>query len=218
MVEAVVLDMDGLMLDTEPIYKAAWQRASSELGYELDDRSYARLVGRPTGDCEQELLKQFGEAFPLDGFRSRWPALWRVDVEERGIERRAGLTEFLDFVDERGLPVAVATSSDAEYTAFSLRQAGLDGRSWVVVTGDQVARGKPAPDVYAEAARRLDVEPSRCVALEDSEAGILAASRAGLVSVLIPEQPPSDAAARAAFQVLWSLHEARLLLEQLTTK
>ena len=214
-IEAVVLDMDGLMLNTEPVYKAAWQRASSELGYELDDRSYARLVGRPTGDCEQELLKRFGAAFPLDGFRSRWPELWRVGVRDLGIERRPGLTEFLDFVEDHGLPMAVATSSEAEYTEFSLRQAGLEGRFRVVVTGDQVARGKPAPDIYAEAARRLEVAPSQCVALEDSEAGILAASRAGMVSLLIPEQPPSDTAARAAFQVLGSLHEARLLVEAL---
>jgi beta-phosphoglucomutase-like phosphatase (HAD superfamily)/GNAT superfamily N-acetyltransferase len=214
-VEAVVLDMDGLMLDTEPLYKAAWQRASSDLGYNLDDRSYARLVGRPTLDCERELLDQFGAGFPLEAFRSRWPELWRAGAKDVGIARRQGLTQFLDFVEQRGLPTAVATSSEAEYTEFSLRQAGLDGRFRVVVTGDQIARGKPAPDIYIEAARRLDVEPARCVALEDSEAGIIAASSAGMVSILIPEHPPSAVAARAAFQVLRSLDEARLLVARL---
>src|SRR2546427_12401739 len=127
-IEAVVLDMDGLMLNTEPVYKAAWQRASLELGYNLDDRSYARLVGRPTGDCEQELLKQFGAAFPLDGFRSRWPQLWRADVSDVGIEGRPGLTEFLDFVDERGLPMAGGPISEGGNNGISLFPTGFQGR------------------------------------------------------------------------------------------
>ena len=58
-ISAVIFDMDGLMLDTEPLYKVAWQQASTELGYELDDTSYLKLVGRPTPDCEEELIKQF---------------------------------------------------------------------------------------------------------------------------------------------------------------
>jgi beta-phosphoglucomutase-like phosphatase (HAD superfamily) len=71
-IEAVVLDMDGLMLDTEPLYKAAWQEAASVLGYELDDRSYLNLVGRSTHDSERELLRNFGASFPVAEFRSRW--------------------------------------------------------------------------------------------------------------------------------------------------
>ncbi len=213
--DAVVLDMDGLMLDTEPVYKAAWQRASAELGHVLDDRAYTRLVGRQTRDCELELVRQFGADFPLDRFRARWPELWRAGARDIGIERKSGLLEFLDFAEQQGLLIAVATSSEVAYTEFSLRQAGLDGRFRVVVTGDQVAIGKPAPDIYLEAARRLHVEPSRCVALEDSEAGILAASRAGMVSLLIPEGQPSAQAAEAAFRVLESLNEARLLVASL---
>ena len=64
-ISAVIFDMAGLMLDTEPLYKVAWQQASTELGYELDDTSYLKLVGRPTPDCEEELIKQFGDGFPL---------------------------------------------------------------------------------------------------------------------------------------------------------
>jgi len=69
---AVVFDMDGLMLDTEPIYKIAWQAASAELGYVLDDAAYARFVGRRTEDCERDLVERFGSGFPLDRFRARW--------------------------------------------------------------------------------------------------------------------------------------------------
>jgi len=214
-VEAVVFDMDGLMLDTEPLYKVAWQQASAELGYDLDDASYMKLVGRPTADCEQELLAQFGERFPLGMFRPRWAQLWRAAADE-GIPTKPGLHELLAFVEERGLRAAVATSSEVEYATFSLQQAGLAHRFDVVVTGDQVARGKPAPDIYLEAARRLGVEPRCCIALEDSEAGIVAAAGAGMVALLVPDWTrPSAVAVQAAYRVCDSLREARDLIATL---
>jgi len=213
---AVIFDMDGLMLDTEPLYKLAWQTAAEELGYPIDDRFYATLVGRPTEDCEQELVGQCSPGFPLDRFRVRWRNIWKAEVAEHGIQQKPGLPEFLAFLDEQRLPVAVATSSETEYTTFSLRHAGLDGYFRVIVTSNEVARGKPAPDIYLEAARRLEVVPSACVAFEDSEAGILAATRAGMRALLIPDWTrPSEAAVRAAFRVLDSLSEAHSLVEQL---
>ena len=210
------MDMDGLILDTEPLYKAAWQRAAADLGYELDDSFYLTLVGRPTQDCEEALLRRCGPAFPLENFRSRWPELWRLEVTQAGISTKPGLLEFLSFIDDHGLPVAVATSSDADYATFSLQQAGLDGRFGIIVTGDQVARGKPAPDIYVEAARRLEIDPAHCVALEDSEAGVISAAGAGMFALLIPDwTTPSDAAVQAAFRVLASLHEARQVVAAL---
>lgn len=201
------------MLDTEPLYKVAWQRAASELGYELDDVSYAKLLGRSTKDCEQALVVKFGSEFPLARFGSRWPELWRTEAE-CGIRQKPGLLDFLAFVTERGVPVAVATSSDAHDAHFSLLHAGLDGRFGTVVTVDQVARGKPAPDIYLEAARRLQVAPAHCVALEDSEPGVLSAVSAGMIALLIPDStPPSDAAVRSAFRVLRSLNEALSVIE-----
>jgi len=208
-VAAVVLDMDGLMLDTEPLYKAVWQQAAADLGYDLVDRVYLDLVGRPTDDCERELLSQFGDAFPIPEFRARWSELWRARVEADGISTKPGLLEFLSFLERQDLPVAVATSSDRDYTESSLRGVGLFGRFGVIVTGDQVANGKPEPDIYLEAARRLEVEPSECVAIEDSDAGILAASRAGMLALLVPDlKIPSGQAIAAAFRVLGSLTEA----------
>ena len=215
-ISALVFDMDGLMLDTEPLYKAAWQRACLELGYDFDDESYAKVIGRPTADGEAELVRRFGPAFPVERFHSRWPELWQAEADVEGIATKPGLFELLDFVEQQGLQVAVATSSEAEYTQFSLRKAGLDGRFPIIVTGDQVNRGKPAPDIYLEAARRLALEPGQCIALEDSEAGILAASGAGMIALMIPDLTrPSNAASRAAFRVLPSLVEARDVIAEL---
>jgi beta-phosphoglucomutase-like phosphatase (HAD superfamily) len=89
-------------------------------------------------------------------------------------------------------------------------------RFQVVVTGDQVTRGKPAPDIYLEAARRVGYAPAQCVALEDSEAGVIAASRAGMIALMVPDLVrPSDAARRAAFRVLPSLVDAQNVIEAL---
>jgi HAD superfamily hydrolase (TIGR01509 family) len=212
----VVFDMDGLMLDTEVIYKTAWQAASAELGYVIDDALWTRFVGRPNADCERDLLARFGTAYPLDRFRGRWPALWKAEAAASGIQRKAGLLDLLAFLERRRVPIAVATSTEADDAAFCLDAAGLAERFAVIVTGDQVARGKPAPDIYLEAARRLEVDPEQCVALEDSEAGILAAHQAGMLPLLIPDgAPPSPVATSAAFRVLSSLSEAERLLRSL---
>ena len=217
-IEAVVCDMDGLMLDTEPLYKTAWQQALAELGHELDDASYLRFVGRSNQDCESDLATLLGATFPLETFRGRWPQLWRDCAHQQGIAMKPGLAEFLAFVRAERLPIALATSSDAAFTELSLGRAELQEVFDVIVTGDQVAQPKPAPDIYLEAARRLGVDPRHCVALEDSDAGIMAASRAGMVSLLIPDlKQPTAEAAEAAFRVLRSLHEARELVADLIT-
>jgi beta-phosphoglucomutase-like phosphatase (HAD superfamily) len=201
------------------MYQHAWQAASAELGFTLDDEGYAALVGRPTADCEDELVARFGPQFPMSLFRSHWPALWHALAEDHGIECKPGLHALLALTEERRVPCAVATSSDSDFTRFSLERAGLVDRFQVVVTGEQVAKGKPAPDIYLEAARRLGVRPQECVAVEDSDAGVLSASAAGMITLCVPDgRHPSAAAVSAAFRVFRSLDDVReLLVETLGT-
>jgi HAD superfamily hydrolase (TIGR01509 family) len=209
-IAAVVLDMDGLMLDTESIYKQAWQNAAMDCGYTLDDVFYLTLVGQPNPACEAALLNRFGTDFPLATFRPRWSELWRKQVETSGIPTKTGLNELLTYLRQNKIPSAVATSSDQDYLKLSLSAAGLTNALFdSIVTGEEVAQGKPAPDIYLEAARRLGVSPSQCIALEDSDAGVLAASAAGLTTIMVPDlKPPSSDARMAAFCVVPSLIEA----------
>jgi beta-phosphoglucomutase len=215
-IAAVILDMDGLMLDTEPIYKSAWQSAAVECGYSLDDDFYLTLIGQPNPACEAALLNRFGDLFPLDDFRDRWSRLWHAHVETLGIPTKPGLTELFAFLRERQVPVAVATSSDRDYASLSLRAAQLEAYFDQVITGDQILNGKPAPDIYFEAAHRLGVTAVNCVAIEDSDAGVLSASAAGMITVMVPDlKPPSPQARAAALCVVASLVDARSLLESL---
>ena len=215
-IKAVVFDMDGLLLDTEALYKQAWQQAASDLGFELDDDAYAMLVGRPNHACEAELRRRFGAEFPMPSFRTCWSDLWREAVETRGIPAKPGLEPLLALVEARGMPRAIATSSDAHYTELSLRKAGLAGRFAIIVTGDQVTCGKPAPDIYLEAARRVGHAPADCLAFEDSDAGVLAATSAGMTTICVPDiKSPSAATVRAAYRVIPSLESALDLMAAL---
>ena len=164
-VAAVVFDMDGLMVDTEPVYKASWQQAASELNYELPDNVYTTFVGRPTEACERILVEHLGPRFPLPAFRLRWPLLWRAEIGRAGVQVKRGLFELLAFLEAQRVPVAVATSTESDLAALTLGLSGLAHHFGIVVSGEQVAAGKPAPDIYLEAARRLRVPAADCVAL-----------------------------------------------------
>lgn len=210
--QAVVFDMDGLMIDTEIIYHHAWQRAAHELGYTIDDALFAGLIGVRTDECEAAIRDHLGPDFPLATFQTRWMERWEELAETQGIERKPGLTELLAQLDALQLPKAVATSSTMAEAERSLRLSDLARHFDIIVTGDQVAHGKPAPDIFAEAARRLGIAAGDCIAFEDSNAGALAAHRAGMRVYVVPDLVPPDATTRAvAAGILTSLHDARPL-------
>ncbi|UCH25377.1 MAG: HAD family phosphatase [Trueperaceae bacterium] len=213
---AVIFDFDGLMLDTEPVYKLAWQHACSEQGYLLSDERYAPLIGVPTADAEVELAREFGAGFSVERFAEKWPVLWREHIAEKGLERKPGLGEVLDLLAASAIPWGIATSSVREDVSFCLEVTGLAGKAQAIVTVDEVARGKPAPDIYLEAAERLAVDPVACVALEDSNAGARAALSAGMTTIVVPDLvAPEAEVAASVHAVVPSLHEAESLLKRL---
>jgi len=215
-VTALVFDMDGLMLDTEPIYRASWQRAAAELGWEITDEGYEIFLGRRTEDAEAELARRFGPTFPIHVFHDRWPVLWH-EIAAEGLVVKPGTHALLDLADAHRLPLALATSTARSLAMRTLGYGKLTvERFQVMVTGDEIAHGKPAPDIYLEAARRLGVAPARCAAFEDSDAGTLSASRAGMTTFQVPDmKPPSPQARAAAYRVVRTLEEIPPLLEPL---
>ena len=188
--------MDGLMLDTEPLYRAAWQEASADCGFPLPDAVYFRLAGLRRADAEQSLRNEFGAGFSMDAFRR---ACQRSEARAfaRGLlPKKTGLDELLNFLDSRHIPKAVATSTEREVAASQLRATKLLARFDVVATGDEVANGKPSPDLFLLAAQRLGVEASGCLVLEDAEPGVVAAHRAGMGVYLVPDVSPLTSEAR----------------------
>ena len=195
---AVVCDMDGLLVDSERLERRVWQATAQAMGLSLDDDRFATFVGHPADVGEQMMLGYYGLDFDVPGFRAACHARMREIVEVEGVGLRPGAREWLAWVAARGLPLAVATSSGRELAEERLGElAGLFG---AVVTRSEVARGKPHPDLYLEAARRLGVAPGRCLALEDSPTGARAAIAAAMPVVIVPDlvMPPDDVAAASA--------------------
>jgi len=201
---AVIFDMDGLLLDSEPLYRGTWKAAASSLGFPIDDVLYERFVGRGNAESEGILREHFGEAFPLDEFRSRWSG----DFHERvsTIARKPGAIELLAALEKRAIPKALATSSPR---VLALRCLGdLASRFNALVFGDEVSHSKPAPDLFFLAAQRLGIEAVDCLVLEDSEAGVRAARAAGMDVIMVPDLvPPSTEIASMATRVCKTLHE-----------
>lgn len=205
--KGIIFDMDGLMLDTEPIYWASMQQAASELGYNFDEM-HAAFIGRSISAWQATLNQIFGADYPQ--FRSRRRQLWEQHVQEIGVAQKAGLDELLNQLDEDGLLKAIATSSSRPDALLCLGQ--LANRFDTIVTGDEVNRGKPAPDIFLLAAQRLSLSPESCLALEDSESGALAALAARLTVILVPDlKQPSGELAAQVHQVCSSLHDVRQL-------
>ena len=201
---AVIFDMDGLLLDSEPLYRMTWKAAGSSLGFPIDDVLYERFVGRGNAESEQVLARHFGEDFPLEEFRKRWSR----DFDERlaTIARKPGAIELLDALEKCGIPKALATSSPR---VLALRCLGdLASRFAALAFGDEVSHSKPAPDLFLLASQRLGIAPADCLVLEDSEAGVRAARAAGMDVIMVPDLvAPSEEVASMATRVCATLRE-----------
>jgi HAD superfamily hydrolase (TIGR01509 family) len=186
--------MDGLMLDTERLAIPAWQDAKDAVGVDFDMSLLDAMVGRNYQDCRAMILERHGEAFPTDRLMEAWHVAYDAIVERDGIAIKHGLVELLDWLEDVGLPKAVATSTRRSRAIPKLASAGLASRFGALVGGDEVARGKPAPDIFLLAAERLGASPSSCLVLEDSAPGVRAALAAGMTPIMVPDRhaPPPD--------------------------
>jgi len=188
---AVVFDMDGLMLDTERLERDLWRAAAQRHGYDIPAEFNARLVGRRAIDAEQIMLQHFGPAYPLASIKADVKRHWEQIAATDGMPRKPGLEELLVLLERARIPKAVATSTVRAKAVVSL--GALADRFQAMACGDEVVNGKPAPDIYLLAARRLGVAPHDALALEDSLPGVAAARAAKMPVIMIPDLVPPDA-------------------------
>ncbi|HMN66739.1 MAG TPA: HAD family phosphatase [Burkholderiaceae bacterium] len=212
--QAVVFDMDGLMIDTERVALECWIESARVFGWEISRETCLSLVGLGQRESRQALLDRMGGKFPLAEVSARGRERYLQRLRGEGVAVKPGLVPLLDWLAERDVPVAVATSTQHALALEKLALAGLRERFETIVCGDQVPKGKPAPDVYREAVARIDADPARCIALEDSEIGLRAAHAAGLTCIVVPDLlPPSPEYEPLAHAIVPSLREARALLD-----
>jgi HAD superfamily hydrolase (TIGR01509 family) len=213
---AVIFDMDGLMLDTEPLAARAWVDAAQDLGLAFDSAINHRLIGRSFADCRTIIGEHHGADYPVDALMGAWHGAYDAIVRREGISFKPGLLELLDWLEAERIPKAVATSTRRSRAQAKLELTGIFARFAALVGGDEVARGKPAPDIFLEAAARLDTAPAACLVLEDSEPGMRGALAAGMTPIMVPDLlPPTPSLLAAAPLVVATLHDVRLHLSAL---
>jgi HAD superfamily hydrolase (TIGR01509 family) len=202
LIHAVVFDLDGVIVDSEQVWDEVRAAYTRERGARYTEQATRDMMGMSSREWSRYMAEQLG----VPGT----PEQINADVVQRMLERYGTAPPFIpDAVDvvrevaERW-PVAIASSSNRELIDVVLRVSGLDELVHVAVSSEEVARGKPAPDVYLEAARRLGVDPAACAAVEDSQNGIRSAKAAGMRVYAIPNPhfPPDEAALAAADVVL----------------
>ena len=203
---AVIFDMDGLMIDTERLALKAWQLAGADFGFPISGDIFITMVGRNRWDSDRTLVEVFGSDFPVDAVRKRYRTYLDGWIDEGKLSIKSGLLELLGFLDQVSIPKAVATSTEYERAIHKLSLVNLLERFPIVIAGDQVEKGKPAPDIFLAASVALGVLPERCLVLEDSDAGIQAAYDAGMTPVMIPDmKPPSEKSRTFAHRIFGEL-------------
>jgi HAD superfamily hydrolase (TIGR01509 family) len=205
--DAVVFDLDGVLIDSEHVWDEARRALAEERGGRWHDRASRDMMGMSSPEWSRYMHDLIGLREPPDEISAE--VVRRLEAIYR--ERLPLLPGAVEAVERLAAhwPLAVASSSNRELIDLALELSGLEHHFRATVSSEEVARGKPAPDVYLEAARRLGMEPERCAAVEDSENGILSANTAGMRVLAIPNPrfPPAEDALSQAEDVLASLDE-----------
>ncbi|MDP6596684.1 MAG: HAD family phosphatase [Candidatus Poribacteria bacterium] len=193
--DAIIFDMDGTLLDTERLSYLAFLEACRE--HEFENMEKAEAVYRQCIGCNSTKLKQilregFGKTLPPE-FYERWRRIYSRDAYEKAPPVKPGARELLSFLESRNMVMAVATSTKYINAIKKLKSTQLDHYFQTVVGGDQVEKSKPDPEIFQLTISSLQAHPSRCLALEDSNNGTLAAHSAGMFVYQIPDMlPPSE--------------------------
>lgn len=212
MIKAVVFDMDGVIFDSEKLYRKHWMITGKEYGIpETQMEALCNQLAGATRERNEKLMKShFGEDFDYDTFRSKTMNRMDEDIREHGVELKPGVLELFQYLKEHGIKIGLATSTQQERAERNLRNAGILEQFDYIMYGGIVANGKPAPDIYLAACEGLGIEPSEAIGVEDSINGVKSSAAAGLYTIMVIDliepteeiKPLADKIYRSLFEII----------------
>lgn len=189
----IVFDMDGVLIDSERIVLASWEAIGPRYGVENPADFCRSCMGTTPQKTAEKLYAAYGAAFPYDDFVAERRKFYYDTVEQFGFPIKEHVRDAIEGLHAMGCTLAVASSTRESLVREELDAVGILSYFSVVIGGDRLKRSKPEPDIYLLACETLGVDPSATYAVEDSYNGVLAAHRAGMIPIMVPDQlPPND--------------------------
>ena len=210
----VIFDMDGLIFDTERLSYESWKEAAKEFNIDFDLNLLYKLLGTNHESVRNTLHNEFENKIDVDNYIMERNNIYLSKIMNGRVEKKKGIEELLKYLTDKNIKKAVATSSNREIAYKLLKGAGIYDYYDYILCGDEVKKSKPNPEVFLRVAEKLDIPANQCMVLEDSEAGTIAASRAKMTPVIIPDlKNPSEDIEKLAFKKLNNLEEVINLIE-----
>ncbi len=186
-IKAIVFDMDGVLFDTERLYLESWKILGEQRKIEHIEETARKCIGLSVTDTVALLKNTYGENFPIEENHRIINQMAQERIERDGMPMKEGAEEILAYLYGRGLPIGLASSTAYKKIISHLERSKLKKYFSVIVGGDMIAKSKPDPEIYLTACRKLGVDPSEAVAVEDSRNGIISAYKAGLAPIMVPD-------------------------------
>ncbi len=214
-IRAVIFDMDGLLLDSERIAMLTFAESCRECGYEPNLKVYHKCIGTNEAGTREVLTREYGPDFPFDDINKRWDIKYREGILNMPVPLKSGTTGLLEYLKDEGIRIAVVTSTHRKNAEKMLSNADLLNYFEFVLGGDEIRKGKPDPEIYLTGCSRLGERPADCLALEDSDNGVMSAFNAGMTVIQVPDlSEPSEKVKALGHRIVKSLAEVEGLLRR----
>ena len=214
MIKYVIFDMDGTLFNTEPYYEGSWSLTGDKWGLEgMREMYYSQAAGRGIESAKQLLKRCYGDDFDSEGFfEERW-VMFR-ELVSNGVEEKSGCFELLSFLKENGIKTALATSTPLDLAKFYLYKSKIPEYLDSIVFGNEVERGKPHPDIFIEAGKRIGADVAETIVVGDSSFDMIGGHGADMRPVMvIDHNPPSEEAEKLCYKVYNSLFDVKELVK-----
>ena len=204
MIKAVIFDMDGLMFDTESLWVSEGSKLAKRLGYDFPVDLFYKTVGMKNDDASKVFNQYLGYQFPFMSFRKMYHQQINQKLCYEKIKEKLGLRELLVYLKNNQYKIAIASSNMKERINLYLKSANINPKIFnVIVSGDDVKKGKPSPEIFNKTCYYLNERPENTLVLEDSVYGIIAANKANCHSIVVPDmiEVPMEIEKMADFKV-----------------